>query len=48
VSDVLDVAIVGGGVSGTYAAWRLSTLPIGQLNRDLGRSGPKPLIQVFA
>lgn len=24
-SDVIDVAIIGGGISGTYAAWRLAT-----------------------
>ena len=25
--DILDVAIVGGGVAGVYAAWRLRTDP---------------------
>ena len=42
--DILDVAVVGGGVSGVYAAWRLM--------RDsgpatFGNAGARPRITVF-
>ncbi len=49
--EVLDVAIVGGGVSGVYSAWRLRTSPP-QPNSPLGklsqsRSGGRPEVMLF-
>src|SRR3954447_15235334 len=37
--EVLDVAIVGAGVAGVYAAWRLRT--------DTPKGRPQPNVQVF-
>jgi monoamine oxidase len=36
VADDLDVAVVGGGVSGAYVAWRLQTAAIDELGASLG------------
>jgi hypothetical protein len=38
--DVLDIAIVGGGVSGVYSGWRLLTAP-------QAAAGPRPRIALF-
>jgi len=46
--EEFDVAIVGGGVSGAYAAWRLLTGEVdANGSRDLRSTGPKPKVALF-
>jgi monoamine oxidase len=49
-SDALDVAVIGGGVSGAYVAWRLQTASAGGpvlAPLTAGRPGQTPVIGVF-
>src|SRR6478735_2452287 len=39
MSEVLDVAVIGAGIAGVYAAWRLRT--------DQSPGAPQPNVQVF-
>src|SRR2546429_273983 len=42
-----DVAIVGGGVAGTYAAWRIASTPADILNRIIRPSAGQVSIGLF-
>ncbi len=48
-SEILDVAIVGGGISGIYAGWRLATADAGASKKLRGRkhASKKLSVQVF-
>ena|SRR2546422_1039267 len=44
---VIDFAIVGAGVAGTYAAWRLATAPYEDLKELVPRQATPPTIRLF-
>jgi hypothetical protein len=47
MDDVIDFAVIGAGVAGTYAAWRLATAPVENLKRLLPGLDGRPTIRLF-
>src|SRR3989442_1777321 len=47
MDDIIDFAIVGAGVAGTYVAWRLANTPIQELGALVPARQGKPTIRIF-